>query len=128
MEDHALRSPNPPRSVHPDILHIALRQLLILPILRLPHREPSIQHINLLTLALLRSKQPLAFSSISQRSTRSTLLAQRTVEDDFVLVFEGADQFGSSDVELGAGNPEGGSDVAADMIWLSQSGKNWTVQ
>ena len=103
-------------SIHPDILHIALGQLLIVSVLGLPHGEPAVEHVDFLALALIRSEQPLPFPGISQRGAGAAQLAQSAVEDDFVLVFERSDQFRRLDVEFAAGDPDGGFDVAADVI------------
>ena len=84
---HGPVNTNPKHSIQPDILHVALCQLLILAVLGLPHREPSIKHVDFLTLALFRPEQSLPFSRISQCGTRPSLLAQRAVKDDFLLVF-----------------------------------------
>lgn len=84
---HGPVNTNPKHSIQPDILHVTLCQLLILAVLGLPHREPSVKHVDFLTLALFRPEQSLAFPRISQCGTRPSLLAQRAVKDDFLLVF-----------------------------------------
>lgn len=80
----------------PNILHISLRQPLIIPKLLLPLHKPTLQNINLLVMALLCSHSALARPRIAQRSRRATLLAEGTVEDDGFLVLEGADEFGDA--------------------------------
>ena len=58
----------------------------------------------------------MPFPGISQCGAGAALLAQSAVKDDFVLVFERSDQFGCLDVKFAAGDPDGGFDVAADVI------------
>jgi hypothetical protein len=46
------------------------------------------------------------------------------VEHDLRFVLELADQLGRAVVELAAGDPEGGSDVPADVVWREVSRKD----
>ena len=80
----------------PNILHPSLRQPLIRPILLLPLHEATLKHKHLLLLTLLLAEDTLALPGIPQRGRRSTLLAQRAVENNFLFVRQGADEFGEA--------------------------------
>lgn len=80
----------------PNILHISFRQPLIISKLLLPLYKSTLQNINLLVMALLRSNSALARPRIAQRSRRAALLAEGAMKDDSFFVLEGAHEFGDA--------------------------------